>query len=241
MEAHQPDLAGSLMTLEQLAAVWGLVDQGIAFPLIGSSAQASIEQILPALAGRLNCTGAEQNKLLRKELSQPLKAGDDRADQIAVWIVKEWGGIVRRGAQAIRDWMWALEDFGPVAIARLIEAEGTSNISSWSKILSFAVAGNHAVYDARTATALNCALEIVGVDFRFVMPSSRNAPMRQAAAQLVANRQAFRAYVGYGSYLELMSLVVKANRAPSLLEAEMTVFANADAIVAKYLGGELQL
>jgi hypothetical protein len=229
------------MTSDQLTVVWSLVDQGVPFPLISPSAQTSIEQMLPSLAGRLNCTGAEQNKLLRKELSQPLRGGDERGNQIAVWIVKQWGGIVRREVQAIRDWIWALEDFGPVAIARLIEAEGTSNISSWSKILSFADTGNHAVYDARTATALNCALEIVGVDFRFAMPSSRNAPMGRAGAQLVANRRTFRAYAGYGSYLELLSRVVNAGRAPSLLEAEMTVFANADAIVAKYLGGELQL
>lgn len=227
------------MTKDQLTAIWAFVDRGTAFTRIGASAQTSVERMVPALVNRLAGTGTEQNVLLRQELSPLLRAGGDRASNVAIWIVKEWGGIVRRDPQTIRDWISALDDFGSTAIARLIESEGTSNISSWSKILSFADAGSHAVYDARTATALNCALSAAVADFRFVMPSSRNGPIASAAERLVEDRRAFRSYAGYRSYIELLSQIANVGLEPSLLDAEMKLFANADNIAGKYLEGEL--
>jgi hypothetical protein len=166
------------------------------------------------------------NRNLRVTLA-PHLAGQDRQHAVAValWIVRYWGGIRRGSEQTIIDWSGALGHYGDVAVNSFIGRQKNYRVSSWSKLLAFADHANHAIYDARTTVALNCALAQVQDPRRFHMPASRNNLVRKARCILL--QDANTKPRGYRCYLNLLRCFVAGGGPANLLCAEMTLFANA--------------
>lgn len=165
------------------------------------------------------------NRNLRLLVSPYFKTGDqDLIAKLAVWIVKEWGGI-KRGTDAIPDWCTELSDFNHTAIADFVGRMGTLRISSWSKIIAFASPSTDAIYDARTAVAINCALYTMGLREGFVMPLGRNKDVNPASIFLKKN--GFYEKYGYYEYISLLNSISDLDGKNDILGVEMSLFANA--------------
>jgi hypothetical protein len=80
--------------LQLVKELWRQIDSGSRYDWqIKRSAQERLLAILPAFPAYLFERPAEQlNKLLRVELSPPLKARDERFLSLASWIIRDLGG-----------------------------------------------------------------------------------------------------------------------------------------------------
>lgn len=168
------------------------------------------------------------NRNLRLLVSPHLKSGDqDLIAKLSIWIVKEWGGI-KRGTDVISDWCTELSDFNHTAIADFVGKMGTSRISSWSKIIAFASPSTDAIYDARTAVAINCALYTMGLREGFVMPVGRNKDVNPASIFL--KKIKFNEAYGYREYISLLNAMSALDGYDDILGVEMSLFANAPSV-----------
>jgi hypothetical protein len=190
-------------------------------------AQGRLRDILPTLPVSFFERHPERlNRPLREALAPHLKAGDQRTLLLACWIIKDWGHI-NRGLQEVPEWMQAFGDFNEMNVTAFIATIGTKRISSWSKLLAFANHENHAIYDARTSVALNCALRNLGDSRQFDMPDSQNKTIKGARRRLLDDVPEPMRPVEYTDYIELLKTVVACNLSNSILSAEMVLFANA--------------
>ena len=166
-----------------------------------------------------------------RELLQPYLVGQDRdlATAVGLWIVCEWGGI-RKGAEAVGGWVNQLGSFNEDQVHNFISQLRMNRIASWSKLLAFANPADHAIYDARTAVALNCALANIDAPFRFVMPVSRNKHIALARDFL---KRGQHQVLKYPECLELLTALAKQSAGGSRLPVEMTVFANAPKVAER--------
>ncbi len=153
--------------------------------------------------------------------------GDDqgRAVEIAEWVVANWGGI-GAGKDVIPSWIKELRPFDGVSIANFVGTHQTVRISSWSKILSFANCERHAVYDSRTAVALNAALVCADMRPRFHMPLSRKDTRKEWTAVIKNRSDTLSA--GYYEYVFLLERFVDLGLADSILDAERRIFAGSN-------------
>ena len=217
-------------------ALWQKVSIGMAYPWsVGPQARRELAELLPGVetTGLFTTEDAAViNMSLRDRLS-PILAGEGRprAARAALWIVKSWGGI-KRGADQVAVWSEALGDYDDERVIEFIEARGTARISSWSKLLAFAKPMHHAIYDARTAVALNCALAQLGDERRFHMPASQNRKIKAARSMLGPSTTPDTR--GYEDYLSLLTSAVSGGRAADILRAEMTLFANGPLIAEQF-------
>ena len=195
------------------------------------AALASLKTIIPRPEDlhAIDCENlSEANRRLRSLVSPILKGGDPhQAKALARWIVSEWGGI-RRNAEAIPAWVDHMIPFTSSSVHDFVNKQGFNRISSWSKILAFANPDQDAIYDARTAVALNCGLWKLGDNRRFHMPKSRNTSVKLAQEKL-ANKQS-KECLGYFEYIEFLKESVNAGIFPDILSAEMCLFSNAPQI-----------
>ncbi|MBF6568413.1 MAG: hypothetical protein IVW54_06005 [Candidatus Binataceae bacterium] len=205
-----------------------------------SAAKKRLRQFVPKRKpDTFDASPEELNVRLRVELSPLLKAGAESSLSLAEWIIRDWGGITGGVDDAPRKWMEALGAFEDETISNFIVNNGTNRISSWSKLLAFADSENHAIYDALTSVALNCALRGSGDKRRFYMPAGKNNLITEARLRL---RRLDREQngetdpIGYREYIELLTAFKMSKLAPSLLRAEMTVYANATQIAHEFLG-----
>lgn len=211
------------------APIWQIVNLPQTYPWsVGQRSRQRLARLIPpnefaaifAVPG-----GALINRNLRVKLA-PRLSGQNRelAAALALWIITEWGGI-RRGKEAIVTWSSSLADYNDLSVSKFVESQGNHRISSWSKLLAFANYAHHAIYDARTAVALNCALAHIKDSRRFHMPTSRNKLVSDAQ-KLTLQEENFEAR-GYRHYLELLKCFVAETGQVDLLSAEMILFANA--------------
>ncbi len=200
-------------------------------------AQERLRDILPALSVDFFRRHPEQlNRPLREALAPHLKAGDQRSVPLANWIIRDWGGI-KRGLQAIPEWMEAFGDFNDVNIRAFIANNGTKRISSWSKLLAFANPENAAIYDARTSVALNFALRKLEDGRQFYIPLGQNKTINDARRRVLNDVPEPSRPVGYPDYIELLNAVVACKLSNSILTAEMVLFANAPRIAERFMTG----
>lgn len=220
--------------------IWNQVNLGCPFPWpksekVHGKLVASLSRLLPnedinAAFGFDDKPIANRN--LRRCVSPYLAGGDrETADNLAVWIVREWGGI-KSGSETVPTWSTELGDFSPQSVSAFIDRMGTSRISSWSKLLAFAVPENEAIYDARTAVGLNCALANMGHRAGFHMPIGRNRHIVPAHKKLRAS--GFSTIYGYREYVSLLRAIAANNKLQDILDVEMSLFASAPAVASKY-------
>jgi hypothetical protein len=171
---------------------------------------------------------ASVNRGLRGALRPLLKKGSRRDRiRIARWIVRDWGGI-RRGIETVDTWVDSLGDFSLDRLNKFSQNMAFKRISSWSKILAFAEPNHHAIFDARVAASLNCCLVAIRAKYGFFQPSSQNRVIQQVHRRFMPH-----AY-SYFDYLGLLKAVVRTQKATSILEAEMILFAGAVRLVERF-------
>ena len=223
-----------MLSEKEIQSLWGYVNQGIEFPWPRSPrTQSNLSSSLAVLLDDsdlknwLNGLNKQDfNIELRNLISPKLKNRNTlQCVEIANWIVRNWGGI-KNGNEAIAGWVERLGDFSEESVAKFVEEMETRRVSSWSKILAFSDPVNHAIYDARTAVALNTGLKDLGVEWRFFMPLSQNRLMKAVRPFLTPSHSSDER--GYSTYIDLLKTMAKHNVAKnSILSIEMTLFANA--------------
>ena len=221
------------------SSIWQRVDLGAAYPFMpGPVCRQRLAQLLsPKEMGAIFATpDATIVNLKLRETIGPKLASKDRklASDLAVWIVREWGGIRAGKPEAIRQWSDALGDYDAARVSAFVGKMGSIRVSSWSKLLAFADHVHHAVYDARTAVALNCALASINDRRRFFMPLSRNTDVAAAQRALEDPKTPM---LCYSDYLGLLECVAASVGMESLLKAEMLLFANAPKIAGRFVSG----
>lgn len=174
------------------------------------------------------CTGSDIASARRlRELVREilLFGGEQKGNDIALWIVAFWGGI-GAGKDTIPIWMRELRPFDGASVTRFVSNRQTERISSWSKILSFFDCERHAVYDSRTAVALNAALVRSEMRPRFYMPPSR-IDTRKNWTGIIKSRSD-NLTSGYYEYIYLLERFVQLGLADSVLDAERRIFAGSN-------------
>ena len=137
----------------------------------------------------------------------------------------------------IPEWMEAFGDFNERNITAFIAISRATRISSWSKLLAFADHENHAIYDARTSVALNCALRKLGDGRQFYMPLGQNKTINDARRRVLNDAPEPSRPVGYPDYIELLNAVVACELSNAIITAEMVLFANAPRIAERFMTG----
>jgi hypothetical protein len=218
------------------------VNQGVEFPWPRS--QKGKETLSKSISLLISDAGVESelnaldknafNLRIRELISPKLVEGKaDQSAHIGKWIVRDWGGI-RNGSEAISQWVEQLETFEASKINKFVSDMGVRRVSSWSKILAFSDPVNHAIYDARTAVALNCGLHDLGIDWRFSMPISQNKTMIAARPMLLPQQRGNER--GYTAYIDLLKAIARnCNLGNDILKVEMTLFANAPLIAKNFV------
>lgn len=224
------------LSTAELTTLWDYIDRGDQHSestqrrwRISGGALASLIELeknlgLSPFAVELSTLDVEkQNIEIRRILAGPLRG--EGAQKVARWIISDWGGIRRIKDETITAMLLQLGAFNyyPNEIQR---------ISSWSKILAFSDMDNHAIYDARTIVAINCALSELGKRENFYLPSGRNKAVVKAQTVL---RSSPRQEVGknYATYISLLKQLSNL-RKTSLLNVEMILFANGPKIAGIY-------
>lgn len=175
----------------------------------------------------------------RKILASTLKNGDkDQKAALAHWIVYHWGRI-RKGKDEYAEWTERLGDFSEAYVFRFAEEMKARRISSWSKVLSFADHRKFPIYDARTAVAVNVAIERTGGKVFLYMPGTQNTDLPAAIKRIdriTKKRGNWRkAKWNYLAFIFLLRQVVKFGLAKSILDAEATLFANAPKLATEWV------
>jgi hypothetical protein len=227
-------------------AIWGGVDPSAEFPGARSEKEwsnsvKSLSRLLPNEDWNAiypYTPKAKANRCLRKHVSPYLTGHDgELRASLARWIITDWGGI-KRGANKIPGWSEKLGDYSPERVDAFVDEMGDYRVSSWSKMLSFARLNTNAVYDARTAVAINCILLNMGCRVGFHMPLSQSTiikPVRTLLAGTIEQR------FGYRDYIRLLDTIVETTEASDILQVEMALFSNAPTIAATFAKPPLAL
>jgi hypothetical protein len=203
---------------------WNIPENGATARNLHGVAPEAVSALRLGDAAKVNCA-------LREALSPILRSQIDRRFDVCSWVVRNWGGIWAIGPCTMNTYAAALGDgnlLGPeIFINNLGDASavGLPGISSWSKIFAFAHPEHHAIYDSRTAVAINLIVRAKNDQRRFGMPNSRNVRIRPARDKIVSENVRSE-WLGYHEYIELLKEMTK-NGAPSILAAEMALFAAA--------------
>lgn len=231
-----------MLTESNLRSLWNYVNQGAEFPWPRSQkGKEKLSKSISILVNDDEVTGAlctldkdAFNLKIRELISPKLREGKvDQSVKIGTWIVRDWGGI-KNGNGDISDWVEQLGSFEAKNVDKFTEKMGVRRVSSWSKILAFSDPINHAIYDARTAVALNCGLHHLGMDMRFSMPLSQNKTMIAARPMLLPQRRTND--LGYYEYIDILKSIAKTcSLENSILKVEMTLFANAPSIAKSFV------
>ena len=126
-----------------------------------------------------------------------------------------------------------LSSFDGMSVYTFVDSMGTNRISSWSKILAFAEPQKYAVYDSRTAVALNSAMIIAKIRPHFHMPLSRSSSRNTAIKIIKQKSEDFSG--GFDEYNFVLSRFVELGFVGSILEAERLIFKGADKTVEEML------
>lgn len=172
------------------------------------------------------------NKAMRGVVGPHLSSNSLRSRQLAMWIVRHWGGIKRLKDEKLNSWLDRLGDFSEAKVFAFADQMRGENISSWSKLLAFYDCERHAIYDARTSVALNCILVDLRLRPLFFMPIGQNRSISDARLKLRQRQPHDQLY--YSAYRDLLRRIVELGLARSIMEAEMAIFANSTIIAGRF-------
>jgi hypothetical protein len=174
---------------------------------------------------------AQANRRLRRVLSKIWQNDPRRRLEIAVWYVRDWGGIKSNGKGTI-------ENYVSVAAADLA-AGPMQGVATWSKILAVRNPNAYAIFDARVSAALTAIQLNHGVNDTTPFPSlpSKNTKIKKFQAWLASQPLAKqRPKPTYNDYILLLKAVAEQSRLSAPEEVEMALFANAEKLVSRFVG-----
>lgn len=207
--------------------LWAAIDHNVDYKWpVGQKAAERLHQLLPA------STPKASRDLLVRQVGPELLG--EQGPSVATWIVKDWGGIRATSDEWSANVLGRLGNFQEDDVDTFISYQGMARISSWSKLLAFYDDTRWAIYDSRTAVALNAALLKIGKAPRFPMPASRNTKIVPCRDRI---RKEHRATLtdGYADYVSLLCWMRDRRGLPSIGDVEMMLFANAEAIAVDFM------
>lgn len=207
--------------------LWDALDHQVSYKWpVGNKAAERLHQLLPA------STPKASRDILVRQVGPELLG--ERGSSVATWIVKDWGGIRATSDEWSCKVLGRLGTFQNEHVDAFILSEGMKRISSWSKLLTFYDDTRWAIYDSRTAVALNAAFLKLGKLPRFPMPASRNTKIVPCREYI---RKEHRATLtgGYRDYVSLLGSLRERRGLPSISDVEMVLFANAEAIIVDFM------
>jgi hypothetical protein len=144
--------------------------------------------------------------------------------EVCRWIATDWGRIQHRNKDRFSALVGSFGDFASQNVFAAATHLGFDRISTWSKLAAFAYRDDFAIFDSRTAGAVNRILFLSGYENKFFVPTAKGKKANQLRAQhsVPTGRS-----LSYRDYLNIL----KSAKRP-LLEVEMTIFANSDRICA---------
>jgi hypothetical protein len=143
-----------------------------------------LKNLLPKKIALVESPGSDFDKTIsirRLLATEELWKEKSNRDALASWIVRDWGGV-RRGKKA--DEEDSGEEISEKKLERILDKADKyhqngksrmSDVASWSKYLAFRYPAHHAIYDARTAYALNWLLWTAQAKLFFPFPPGRNS------------------------------------------------------------------
>lgn len=199
--------------------------------LIGDAAYQSV---------RSKASNIDQSRQLRVEIAPLLTSPSYRQKgELCQWIVRDWGRIRRRGVHEVALWPMEFGCFEPENVQRFIrKRRGKSRISSWSKVLAFALPDHYAIYDSRNALALNVLLQETRVPNRFFMPSGQGENPPPALVYVKERLKALYGeknikWAGYEEYNALLRAMAAVGGI-DLLGTEMRLFSHSGTIAQSW-------
>lgn len=205
---------------------------------VGPTGRRKLLEIIPSAKDVLEEIKQESpdvaNIRLRKVLSPYIGNKSLSRYKIAKWIISDWGGIRRISEDSIKTIVDNLGDFSDARIDKFCCDNWNNRISSWSKIVAFFDSDKYAIYDSRTAVALNCGLARFGFKPIFYMPPGRNGDIVPAYQKIIDKFPDARLLNGYSEYMKLLRMFVKVAQLESVTHAEMVLFERAPAIAVEY-------
>jgi hypothetical protein len=208
----------------ELSRVWDAIDQKSPYDWsVGRKSAERLTEITTAVHGHSS----------RDELSTvlgPLLSSDSK-HRVAHWIIRDWGGIRGLKDDNVAMMVAGLGDYSDATVDAFVTGRKSDRISSWSKLLAFRNGEKWAIYDSRTAVALNAALIAIDREPSFEMPISRNTKIGPKRAK-IASLQRQVSMLGYPSYLSILRALRDHQHLKTVGDVEMVLFANAEAIVS---------
>lgn len=213
---------------DEITRLWTLIDLGMAYRW---PVRDKAEQKLAEITSKVN------GKAERDELTDALgpMLGSDRRHEVACWIIRDWEGIRRIQNDTVAAMLNEFDDYSDKSVEAFVTNHCCNRVSSWSKLLAFRDGAKWAIYDSRTAVALNAALIAIGRSPSFEMPFSRNTKISPRRREIAA-QQTRKSLLGYKEYIALLSSLRDYRGLTSVGEVEMKLFANAEAICSKHDG-----
>jgi len=209
---------------------WSRVNLGAEFSWkIPEKARKQLAEITNTPANLFDGTPTEVNLRLRQFIG-PRLHDDEIKDRLCNWIIWSWGGIKRNNKENFARLIADFGDFSVPSVWKVAKKYDRERISSWSKLAAFAHPEVFAVYDAKTAAALNCIESLSGKK-RYFIPGTQIGYVDQISDLLVRDRE--MPWLNYEDYLEeLKAAAVHAKC--SLLNVEETLFANSPGICKQW-------
>lgn len=99
--------------------------------------------------------------------------------------------------------------------------------------MAFAEPETEAIYDSRTAVALNCCLAKQGIMSGFHMPQGRNKAI--VPVYRLLKNIGFKQVYGYKEYLDLLRHMSQHHPDGDIFGVEMALFANAPAVASEFM------
>jgi len=171
---------------------------------------------------------ARANMRLRRVLSKIWKNEPTRRLEVAIWYVRDWGGIISNRKETIDKYVCLSEGD--------LTALNMQGVATWSKILAVQNPDTYAIFDARVSAALNAIQLAKGVETSLLFPQlpTRNTKIKKFQEWL--RRQSFRKQrPTYRDYVSLLRIVAKKSGLNAPEEVEMVLFANAEVLAGQFV------
>lgn len=184
-----------------------------------------------------------QNVALRKIMQAPLRSTDVKKKNAAIkWVVYDWGNIPPQEDEdedRLYEMCSEFTDYADEEINEFAKKHKGDRIASWSKVIAFADSESFAIFDARVAMSLNYILDEMDFPRKFIMPQAISPPFNKVFSHIRGQVNAHferkkLSYMGYMEYKALLLTLVRLKVAPSVLGAEMCLFANGEIYANRY-------
>lgn len=201
---------------------------------VGPAVKNWLNRIAPEIDSKLldKPGDVDATMALRKDLQPHLRS--ERRDKTCCWIIKGWGGIKRGDNELLAQTFRAFSKPDVDLAIKELDNKTFRRISSWSKLASFAFPEQFAIFDSRTAAAVNCIMMKANLAPGFYVPPANGSKKKNP---IIKYRNKISASPGrslsYKDFNTILQTAVTESR--SLLAVEMALFANSKEICQRQM------